>query len=142
MSDIPSVVRSWVSVEGTLREGRATAGLAVALLRTWATTNTRLLADAPAARTLLVRTEDLDAAGPRLAAFCGVDPASLRPGLRWNVAPDRYGVLADVPPELMVSEAERWCAPLMEEHWGPEWRALVARIPAALGGASSQGGGG
>jgi len=141
VSAIPSVVRSWVSVEGQLREGRATAGLAVGLLRTWATGNTRLLTEAPAARTLVVRTEDLDGTGPRLAAFCGVDLAMLRPGLRWNASPSRQGVLANVPPELLVSEAERWCAPLMEQHWGPEWRALVARIPAALGGRSSPGGG-
>jgi len=139
ISTVPSVVRSWVSVEGQLREGRATAGLAVALLRTWAATNTRLLADAPAARTLLVRTDDLDAAGPDLAALCGVDLAQLRPGLHWNAASSRHGLLANVPPELLVSEAERWCAPLMEQHWGPEWRTLVARIPAALDGESSQG---
>ena len=141
ISAIPSVVRSWVSVEGQLREGRATAGLAVALLQTWAATNTRLLTEAPAARTLGVRTEDLDEAAPRLAAFCGVDVATLRPGLRWNASPNHHGVLANVPPELMVSEAERWCAPLMEQHWGPEWRALVARIPAALGDRASPGDG-
>ena len=40
----------------------------VGLLRTWATGNTRLLTEAPAARTLVVRTEDLDGTGPRLAA--------------------------------------------------------------------------
>jgi hypothetical protein len=139
ISAIPRVVRSWVSVEGQLREGRANAGLAVALLRAWASGYDRLLAEAPPARTLVVRTEDLDAAGPRLAAFSGVDLATLRSGLRWNVSPSRHGVLANVPPELLVIEAERWCAPLMEQHWGPEWRALVARIPATLGGRSSPG---
>jgi hypothetical protein len=133
MDDVPEVVRSWVTVEGQLRAGRATAGLAVAMLRTWATSYTRLLAAAPDDRTLVLRTEDLDASGPQLAALCAVDPSTLRPGLHWNAAPSRLGVLAAVAPALLVSEAERWCAPLMEQHWGPQWRELVTRIPDGVG---------
>ena len=131
--ELPDVVRSWFTVEGQLREGRATAGLAASLLRTWGTTYPRLLAEVPEGRTLVIRTDDIDTSALQLAEFCAVDPATLRPGLHWNVGPSRQGVLGAVPQALVLREAERWCTPLMERYWGPEWRDLVARIPAGTG---------
>jgi hypothetical protein len=120
----------WATVSSQLRAGRPSAGLAATLVKTWAETYTRLLAEVPGDRTLVVRTEDIHASGPRLGALCGVDPATLRMDARRNVAPGRRGVLAALPQDIVVREAERWCAPLSEEYWGPEWRALATRVPA------------
>jgi hypothetical protein len=121
---------TWATVSDQLRRAKPSLGLAAALTKAWSSTNTRLLADAPADRTLVIRTDDLDAAGPRLASFCEVELATLRLGARVGVAPSRQGVLAAVPPAFARREAERWCSRLMEEFWGPGWRELDARVGA------------
>ena len=36
--------------------------------------------------------------------------------------------LRDVCTDHVLAEAERWCAPLMRELWGPDWRTLVNRV--------------
>jgi hypothetical protein len=128
VSDVPDIVKSWMLVEQQLRSGRATAALSASLLRTWATTNTRLLAAVPDGRALVLRTDDIDTAGARLAEFCQVDPSTLRSGERRNVAPFRAGVVGAVPAEVASREADRWCAPLMERYWGSEWRGFVDRM--------------
>ena len=130
LDEVPNVVKTWASVEGQLLRGQSNAGLAVALLRAWATTYTRLLDEVPEERTLILRTDDIDTAAQRLAALCRVDAGTLRLDERRNVGPHRAGVLDGVPVAVALREAERWCAPLMEQFWGTDWRATATRVPA------------
>ena len=99
------------------------------LLRHWASANKKRLADAPADRTLVIRTEDLDASASVLAAFSGADPDAVCPS-HANVTSRRLGLLAAVPTERVLDCAEGLCAPIMEQYWGSGWRDLMSRIGA------------
>jgi hypothetical protein len=99
-----------------------------ALLHRWGTTYSTLRIEAPPERTLVVRTEDIDTAHERIAAFCRVKPNTLAVSVRENVAPRREGILRDVPTDHLLAEAERYCAPVMSALWGPEWHSLIARV--------------
>lgn len=98
-------------------------------LRAWADTNDQVLHDTPTERLLVVRTEELDGSVTELARFAGVPEESLRP-VHVNQAPDRTGLLAQVPAEFVVARAREYCGPLMDRYWGSAWEALSARLPA------------
>jgi hypothetical protein len=98
------------------------------LMRVWAESNSRLLLEVPPDRLLVVRTEDIDASGERIARFCSVDSSELCIGDR-NLAPLRQGILAGVPPAHAVHQAELHCASLMERFWGCDWQDLATRVP-------------
>jgi hypothetical protein len=95
----------------------------------WAAGLSAVLSIAPPDRTLVLRTEDIDTSMPTLAEFCGIDVSTLRSGVRANVVSDRRRLLSRLNQEHVVGEAERYCAPLMEEFWGADWRTLVHRVP-------------
>jgi hypothetical protein len=99
------------------------------LAKRWGAAYEGVLACSPPDRTLVVRTEDLDTSLERLAEFAGVDVATLRAGVRRNSVATREHLFSRLAHDHVVREAERYCAPVMEEFWGPDWRALAHRVP-------------
>jgi hypothetical protein len=99
------------------------------LAKRWAQTYADVLRSSPPDRTLVMRTEDIDTSLERLAEFCGVDGSTLTPGVHRNAAPSRERLLSQLSRDHVLHEVERYCAPLMEQFWGPEWRTLVHRVP-------------
>ena len=99
------------------------------LAKRWGETYAQVLASAPPDRTLVLRTEDIDTSLARLATFAGVDVSTLRAGVRRNSVRDREHLFAHVAHDHIVREAERYCAPVMQEFWGPDWRVLAHRVP-------------
>ena len=98
------------------------------LAKRWAAAVSDVLTTAPPDRTLVVRTEDIDTSIERLAQLCSVDASTLVRGVHRNAAPRRERLLSQVSREHVLHQAEQWCAPLMEQFWGPEWRMLVDRV--------------
>jgi hypothetical protein len=99
------------------------------MAKRWGETLADVLAAAPAERTLVLRTEDIDTSFEQLAAFCGVDVSTLVRGLHRNAVPRREHLLAQISHDHILREAERYCAPVMEQYWGPDWRTLAHRVP-------------
>jgi hypothetical protein len=112
------------SEEEPLRE----AGLRpiASYLRGWARYNELALAEVPASRLLVVRTEDIDDSIPEIAAFAGV-PASTLPVTHANRSPKTTHAIAGVPASFVVATAEEHCGDLMERFWGTDWRGLASR---------------
>jgi hypothetical protein len=101
-----------------------------AYLRRWADITAAILDTVPAERLLIIRTEDLNESVPRLGAFIGVAPATIRVvHANRNAAPT--GLLAHVPAAFVVDQAEAVGAPpIMERFWGKDWRSLAeSRLP-------------
>jgi hypothetical protein len=73
-------------------------------LRVWAKRNTAVLRGVPAARLLVVRTEDLSGSAESLARFAGV-PVRTVHAAHANANSVRSRVLADVPREFIVERA-------------------------------------
>lgn len=96
-----------------------------AFLQRWASTYSGLLAAAPADRTLVLRTEAIDDARDALAAFCRVDRSTLEVPGRVNTSQQRKGIVGDVAVDHVRAEADRFCAPVMDQFWGPDWRAFA-----------------
>jgi hypothetical protein len=106
------------------------AGLvpATSWLRSWAQTNQRVLDAIPSERLLVVRTEDLDTSAEVLAHFAGV-PLSTVHAVHTNRNPSPTGLVSEVPVSFVVEQARRYCAPLMDRFWGPDWCDLATRLP-------------
>lgn len=96
------------------------------LLHRWADANARVLQAVPPARLLVIRTEDLDASVPRLAAFTGC-PADRLTVTRANVRPVRTDAIGSIDRSRLIAHAEEHGRELMEQHWGPGWRDLAPR---------------
>jgi hypothetical protein len=99
------------------------------LARRWGETYTQVLTDAPPDRTLVLRTQDLDSSIVRLAEFVGVDASTLTAGVHRNRVEERQHLFSRLDHDHIIREAERYCAPVMEQLWGPDWRTLVHRVP-------------
>ena len=99
-------------------------------LRRWADITAGIIDAVPAERLLVIRTEDLDESVPRLAAFIGVAPATIRV-VHTNRTTAPTGLLAQVPAAFVVDQAEAvGVPPIMERFWGNEWRSLAeSRLP-------------
>jgi len=98
-----------------------------AYLRYWAELSAAVVRDVPADRLCILRTEDLDDADARLAAFVGVDPSTILPA-HSNHNERRTGVLRAVADEWIVELATEHCAPLMRQLWGDDWVSLRSRL--------------
>jgi hypothetical protein len=93
-----------------------------AYLRRWVIANERALSEIPAARILVVRTEDLDHAVSELETFVGARRQSVRVA-KANVRTSKRGLMARIPRSFLVSCAEEvGCTTLMERYWGESWR--------------------
>jgi hypothetical protein len=98
------------------------------VLSCWARTNGDLLAGVPQDRLMVVRTEDLGSAVPRLARFCGIEESSLdrhheNPG---SLACKRS--LCHLPKSYLLEVAEEECSTLMVKYWGDRWLDLARTV--------------
>ena len=117
-----------VRAEHVLPEERAIEALGLPPVRValqhWAEANASVVSAIPESRLLVLRTEDLNASLPRIAAFCDVGVERLEPK-RVNAASQRRNILSNVPSEYLVSVADDVCASLMTKYWGAGWHELA-----------------
>lgn len=84
----------------------------VGRLREWAERIDRVEAAVPADRLLILRTDRLDGAVPRLAAFAGAAASRLDATVAHAFpARQRFGLLAEVDHAFLDEQVERWCGP-------------------------------
>jgi hypothetical protein len=98
-------------------------------LRSWVEISQGVLDAVPSDRLLVIRTEDLDTSGPALGRLLGIDPSTIR-RVHGNHHPVRAGLLARIPQQHVVEQAQELCAPLMQRFWGDDWIRLADRLPA------------
>lgn len=99
----------WAEIATPAGRARHLPDLVPRMLRHWADATERTLRLAPPARTLVVPTEDLSRALPRLAAFAGVPLDSLTGEHHANASPPDPSPLAGLDRGWLGVEAARIC---------------------------------
>jgi hypothetical protein len=99
--------------------------------RLWADHNAGVLAALGPSRLLVVRTQEITAKIPEIAAWAGVPAENLRPEQSWLAAsPQKHHLLATLDESYVRETAERFCAGLMSTYF-PE--ASWAKSPTRTG---------
>ena len=84
----------------------------------WANHNARVLEALPASRLLLVKTHELAAQMPELAAWAGVPIETLRTDRNWLfAAPKKHHVLKTLDKLYVQETADRYCGTLMNTYF-------------------------
>lgn len=91
-----------------------------AMLRYWAEETERMLTEAPERRTLVLKTEELDASIERLSEFLEIPADSLRVAHVNRKRGDALG-LRNIPDAFVLEQAKAICGPLMEQLYGTNW---------------------
>jgi len=84
----------------------------------WGNHNSRVLQAVPEERLLVVRTQEIAARIPEMAAWVGAPPETLRSDRAWLfVAPTKHRVLATLDAAYVQDTAERFCGTLMRRYF-------------------------
>jgi hypothetical protein len=95
-------------------------------LKAWASVNADLLDATPPDRRLVLKTEDIGRSIGELAAFCGVEPATISLA-HSNRTRRRWDGLTRIPGDFVRRKAEEICGPLMERLYGGDWQELYCQ---------------
>ncbi|MBI1354254.1 MAG: hypothetical protein GC160_07905 [Acidobacteria bacterium] len=98
------------------------------LFHYWRDETERMLAEAPPDRTLVIKTAELRASGPRLSEFLAIPPETLQP-VHANRQRGDASALTLIPDDFVLERAEPICGPLMARLYGPDW---VSQTPPRL----------
>lgn len=84
----------------------------------WAEHNQQVISAVPAPNLLIIKTKEIGDQLPAIAAFLDIPENTLTPrGAHAFKAAAKFGVLAQMDPEYVKQVADRYCTPLMAEHF-------------------------